>query len=83
MGNNHKSQSDPSEIVVFSIINPLVCLGLGLGLGLGLVMRGCGNLTVKSLYPQNPLTTIVIISQIKAQRLNKVVRYLALFEKLS
>ncbi len=77
MGNNHKSQSDPSEIVVFSIINPLVCSELGL------VMRGCGNLMVKSLYPYNPLTTTVTISQIKAQRVHKVVRYLALFEKLS
>ena len=77
MGNNHKSQSDPREIAVLSIINPLVYFDLGL------VMSGCGNLTVKSLYPQNPLPTIVIISQIKAQRVNKVVRYLALFEKPS
>ena len=46
-------------------------------------MRGCGNLMVKSLYPYNPLTTTVTISQIKAQRVHKVVRYLALFEKLS
>jgi len=60
MGNNHKLQSDPSKIGLFYIINPLVCLDLGL------VMRGFGNLTVKSLYPQNPLTKIVIISQIKA-----------------
>jgi hypothetical protein len=39
MGNNHKSQDNPAEIVVFSIINPSVCSECGADLAKGRFLK--------------------------------------------